>query len=152
MHSAPSVNYPVGRSRWAAALLALAWSAGAAVAAAWSAQSDIALWRPGAVWLALAGSGLFALRAWWTGPEGVLAWDGSSWSWTAVRGAATVGQLRVSIDLQVLLLTSWHDADGRHWLWLERARAPERWSELRRAVYSRARPALTVAGSPAAKP
>lgn len=152
MHNAPSVNYPVGRSRWAAALLALAWLAGAAVAWGWSAQPDIALWRPGAAWLALAGSGLFALRTWQRGPEGVLAWDGSSWSWTGARGAAVAGRLRVSIDLQFLLLVSWHDADGRRWLWLERARVPERWSELRRAVYSRARPALPVAGSPAAKP
>ena len=152
MHSAPSVSYPVGRSRWAAALMSLAWLAGAAGIVRWTAQSDVAPWRDSVAWLALAGTGLFAAWNWRHSLRGVLAWDGSTWSLANAQAAAVPGQLRVSVDLQFLMLVSWRDAAGGNWLWLERASAAERWSDLRRAVYSRARPALPTAGSPAAKP
>lgn len=151
MYSAPAVSYPVGRSRWAAALMLLAWLAGAAGLVRWTAQPDIAPWRCAAAWFALAATGAFAAWQWRQSLQGVLGWDGLAWSWTAAQAAAVSGQLQVSLDLQFLMLVSWRDAGGRNWLWLERASATERWSELRRAVYSRARPALPVAGSPAAK-
>jgi toxin CptA len=58
------------------------------------------------------------------------------------------------LDLQRLLLLRWHGAAGGvQWLWAERARHPDRWDALRRAVYSRATPdALQGAKPPAAKP
>ena len=45
MHAAPSVNYPVGRSAFAAWLYGLATLAGLLVALAWIAQSAGVGWR-----------------------------------------------------------------------------------------------------------
>ena len=143
MHSAPSVSYPVGRSRNAARILMIIWAAGAGAAGAWRYQINSNLgvgdWRQ---WLllaavVLAGLGLWsALRA---QPVGELRWDGQYWTLKAglaERGGALAG---VHLDLQTLMLVHLVPADGRaQWLWLERGAAPERWRELRRALYSRA--------------
>ena len=153
MHDAPSVNYPVGRSRWAAALGAAAWLGGAAVTLLWSAQPQVAAWRLAIAWTAVAAAALLSWRAWRAAPGGVLAWDGAAWTWARHGAGGVSGDVRVALDLQRLLLVRWDGADGRLWLWLERASGRERWDELRRAVYSRARPAALPAGEPpAAKP
>jgi hypothetical protein len=149
MHNAPSVTYPVGRSRWGAALLALAWLAGVAVVLQWSRQDGVGAGPAVVAWAGVAGVGLAAARAWWRGPSGALAWDGANWRWEA----GPPGRVQVGLDLQAFLLVHWRAAGGARWLWLERAACPERWDDLRRAVYSRARPqALPVAEPPAAKP
>lgn len=153
MHDAPSVTCPVGRSSLAGAIVALLWLAGAAATALWSAQPQVAGWRLGAGWIAVAAGGFASLRMWWQAPEGELAWDGAAWTWTVPGGACTAGQLRAGLDLQHAILARWHDDTGRRWFWLERRRCRERWDDLRRAVYSRARPeALTADEPPAAKP
>jgi toxin CptA len=152
MHSAPSVTYPVGRSRWAAALLSLAWLAGAAATLQWTLRHEVSAARLAVAWLVLSAAGAVAAWRWRAQPRGSLAWDGAGWTWDASVAPAASGRLRVSVDLQRVLLVQWHGAGPAQWLWLERASAPERWADLRRAVYSRARPDTLPLTPPAAKP
>ncbi|WP_298923661.1 hypothetical protein [uncultured Ramlibacter sp.] len=155
MHNAPSVTYPVGRSSLPGVLLAVLWLLGAAAAAAWAWQTAPSAGAQLLVAAVLALAGACALRMWRRLPEGELAWDGRGWFWPAL--AAEAGVLAVSLDLQRALLLRWQGrGEGRgaaQWLWLDRAACPERWGDLRRAVYSRATPdALAGARPPAAKP
>jgi toxin CptA len=53
--------------------------------------------------------------------------------------SALAGRVQVSLDLQQCVLLRWSAGRTPHWLWLERRQRPERWDDLRRAVYSRAR-------------
>jgi toxin CptA len=151
MHDAPSVSYPAGRSRFAASLLLGIWLPGCAAALLWHARGQGG-WRPGAMLAVLAAAGLFAAWHWWRAPAGTLTWDGEDWRWSVHSGAAAPG-VEVALDLQRVLLLHWKAGGGSHWIWLERAARAERWDDLRRAVYSRARPkALQQAQRPAAKP
>ena len=152
MHGAPSVSYPVGRSRFAAGLLLVVWLSGAAAVILWSAQVRVPGWHLAAAALLVLAAGLCAAWSWWRAPGGALSWDGESWSWSAA-GQESAGSLVVSLDLQHWLLLRWAGGNASRWLWLERARYVERWEDLRRAVYSRARPqALRQEQSCAAKP
>jgi hypothetical protein len=152
MHSAPSVSYPLGRSRFAAALLLLALLLGGAVTALWWFQSQSPGWRLGGAWLVLAAVGAFAGWNWWDCARGNLAWDGETWTWSSDRLVQT-GVVEVRLDLQRWLLLRWTSGNASQWFWLDRAGRRERWDDLRRAVYSRAKPeALPVARLPAAKP
>ncbi len=151
MHAAPSVTYPVGRSRLGGWLLLACWAVGAAVSLLWAWQAAAPGWRQGLGLVASAACGWLALRWWRAAPAGELSWDGAQWAWSG-PGDSGAGQLRVVIDLQGLLLLRWEGCAGVHWLWLERSAAPQRWGDLRRAVYSRARPpALPGPEAPAAK-
>jgi toxin CptA len=148
MHSAPSVSYPVGRSLFAAALLLLGWLAGAGATVLWAVQVQPTGWRLAAAALLLGAVGLLAAHSWWKAAAGTLAWDGDGWTWAA-QGSGTVS---VSLDLQSWLLLRWEGEGCGRWLWLERAAGAPRWADLRRAVYSRARPqALPGAQPPAAE-
>src|SRR5690349_8890996 len=117
MHDAPSVTWPVGRSRWAGGILLALWSAGVAVAALWSAH-PLAVWRLVTVWSAAAAAGAVAGWSWWTAPAGTLAWDGAGWTWAGAGRADAPGRLQLSLDLQHALLVRWHDGSGRRWFWL----------------------------------
>ena len=141
MHNAPSVSYPVGRSLVAAALATAASLLGALVIGLWAAQSQLSGWRIGLACLAWLGAASISAWKWWVTPKGVLAWDGQAWTWNGNGDgvAADSGRLEVSLDLQHSLLVRWCSPTARLWLWLERRRRAERWDELRRAVYSRAR-------------
>jgi toxin CptA len=151
MHSAPSVSYPVGRSRLGATLMLGAWVLGAGAAAWWWAQVQPATWRAMAAAGLLLASGVAAGWSWACTPRSTLAWDGDSWSWSGQQDAS--GTLEVVLDLQRLLLVRWRSPAGAGWLWLERPALPARWDDLRRAVYSRAGPeAPPGAQSPRAKP
>ncbi|MEO9042656.1 MAG: hypothetical protein ABI292_09255 [Rhodoferax sp.] len=153
MHSAPSVSYPVGRSRVWGRTLALVWLAGALLTMVWCIQVDSLGWRQ---WLALvcvlATAGA-AVAGWRTSPAGALHWDGAGWEWRG-HGAGpeqVAGLLAVHLDLQQCLLVRMRCEGGEwRWLWLEQCRAPERWGDLRRAVYSRA--AGAADGARAASP
>jgi toxin CptA len=152
MHSAPSVSYPAGRSRFAAALLLFAWLLGAAVTALWWLQSQSPAWRLSVASLVLGVAGAVAAWNWWHSEPGILAWDGATWSWSNQRGLHT-GTIQVSLDLQQCVLLRWTSENGSRWFWLERAGTAERWDDLRRAVYSRARlEVLPDLRAPAAKP
>jgi toxin CptA len=138
MHNAPSVSYPVGRSFWAGLLAATLVLSGALVTTGWLAQAPVGGWRIGAAATALALGAAAAGWNWWRMPQGTLAWDGHDWAWTAAAGTDT-GRVEPCVDLQSFLLLRFAGQPGSHWLWLERRRCAERWDDLRRAVYSRAR-------------
>jgi hypothetical protein len=142
MHAAPSVIYPVGRSRFAGALLAAAWLAGAAALAAWTAQSPTPGWRQLLAALLLGASGAGAAAGWWRSATGTIGWDGTGWSWREAGpgDAAQAGRPALALDLQARMLLRWTPTGGgrRRWLWAQRDAAPSHWDALRRAVYSRA--------------
>jgi toxin CptA len=149
MHSAPSVSYPVGRSYFAAGLLLAIWLSGAACVALWSVQVRPPGMQLGASVLLVLAVGLCAAWNWWRAPQGDLSWDGENWNWPAV-GQGGTGSPEVSLDLQHWLLLRWTGGHAPRWLWLERAGRTERWEDLRRAVYSRARPQALRQHQPAA--
>jgi toxin CptA len=150
MHSAPSVNYPVGRSAFAGRAGAVLVLAGLAACGAWSWQADPG-WRQFAGFAAVLACGAFAVHAWWRSPLGVLRWDGLAWTWEEGGGQAGAGQPELALDLQGRLLLHWRPHQGRsRWLWLERASDASHWDALRRAVYSRASTQVPAAGKPPA--
>ncbi len=138
---APPVHYPVGRSRWLAGVLAAMALGGLAALLAWALRGagQHAWWVVPAcagTWLAAC---LSAWRRWHAQPQGVLHWTGAHWELQAGPLSLAQARLQVHLDLQqrmgVCLLAP---QGGRCWLWLESRTQPERWSALRRAVYSRA--------------
>jgi hypothetical protein len=136
MHNAPAVTYPVGRSSIQGALGLALWLLGLAATIAWA-------WtRPDVRFVAAAaslcaGAAALAASAWWRTEAGTLQWDGDDWQ-LHLRGRADAGNPAVALDLQGSLLLRWRAARACRWLWLDRASAPARWDDLRRAVYSRA--------------
>ena len=143
---APSVLYPLRRSMALGAVLMGLLCAGAAALWAWLAQGAMVSWVPvctaGGLWLlAAAGAGHF----WHQQFVGFLRWDGQGW---ALEGDGPDKIFRaLSVPPEVLLDLQTHLwvcvsplGYRRTWLWLERASQPERWLDMRRAVYSRAVP------------
>ena len=143
---APSVQYPLRRSRVLGALLLALLFIGAGVVAAWvgfgardavvSAAVALGLWL-----LAAAGAAHF----WWGQPRGVLQFDGQAWT-LGQTAKSFSGPLALSVPPEVLLDLQAHlwvrvvpMGRASQWLWLARSSQPERWMDLRRAVYSRAR-------------
>lgn len=144
MHSAPSVTYPVGRSRFLAMLLLLLWLAGAGAAGLWWRAPGGQGWRLALVLASLGLAGVLAWRFWRSLRAQALCWDGQSWRLRAgAPGPEAAGGLSVHLDLQrhLLLCLRERPEGGRaawHWLWAEAAADPGRWHALRCAVYSRA--------------
>ena len=138
MHGAPSVSHPVGRSSFGGTVLALAWLAAAVAILAWAlAGASAGRLLPAAALVVLLGG--VAARSWWREPRGVLAWDGTRWTWsTAAVPLGQAGTLSVVVDLQRALLVQWRSTGGPRWFWLQPAGSRDRWVALRRAVYSRA--------------
>ena len=136
MHSAPSVSYPVGRSRFALLLVVLAWLAGAAGIVAWRLQVPASLLHSLAVAGVAVAGGAIAWRGWARSPTGMLSWDGTAWTWSAPAGAEP-GSVQAVLDIQRVMLLRWQAGRTTRWLWLERAMQPPSWDDLRRAVYSR---------------
>lgn len=145
MHSAPAVSYPVGRSSVRTICLLLPWFSAGLVCAAWILPSDQFSAAHGLaliLWLCAAGLVYAELRR---QAEGLLGWDGQSWSWEA-QGRRHVGTLRARLDWQRGLLLEFHPWDGRgFWIWPERRMAPLIWDGLRRAVYA---PAVATSTTP----
>jgi toxin CptA len=138
MHNAPSVNYPVGRSRLAGALLLSTWAAGVVAVAIWMAQTGASAIPAGLAWSTVLLSGLLAARTWARTPDGLLAWDGQTWTWS-VGERVLEAHPEAVLDLQHALLLRLGEGRRASWLWLEKRALPARWDDLRRAVYSRAR-------------
>jgi hypothetical protein len=151
MHAAPSVSYPVGRSRFAALWLAVIALLGLAAAVTFALQSPVFGWRQAAGFAAVLACAGIALAAWLRSPVGQLHWDGAGWQWEE-GGQTGGGRLAVALDVQSRLLLHWRGEDrSQRWLWLARDGAPAHWDALRRAVYSPAtqqapRPDPPVAG------
>lgn len=143
---APAVLYPLGRSVALGVVLAGWLLAGAAVLAAWLAGGAVLSWGPvvmaGGLWLAAAVS---VVHFWRQQFVGALRWDGQAW---ALEGEGPEKIFRalsappeVLLDLQAHLWVCVSPLGHRRtWLWLERTSQPERWLDMRRAVYSRAVP------------
>ena len=121
--------------RW---LLAL-WLAGLLCVLLWAASARL---QPGAVALTLVavlGAGLAVRVSWKNLPCGQLAWDADTWNWTSTgcQAGSALNELSVIADLQSRLLLRFENQAGKGlWLWAERSSLPERWLDLRRAVYS----------------
>lgn len=139
MHSAPSVSYPVGRSRVAMRWLWGIWFGGAVCVALAVLRTDGMQWRTFVLIssVLLAGVLLCLSLPGRNAPAAQLRFDGQDWS---MSGAAPsgAGRVEVSLDFQFLMLIGLNEPGRRRWLWLERASFPQRWVDLRRAVYSRA--------------
>lgn len=140
MHNAPAVSYPAGRCASAGAALAAIWLAGAAGIVLWAAQARVAPMAFAIACAALLAGGGWAGRAWLRSPVGTLSWDGQGWTWAAAEGAQAAGTPELALDAQRILLLRWQGPGRAQWLWLQRRTLPARWDDLRRAVYSRARP------------
>lgn len=157
----PAVNYPFGRSSVLAAFLVAVAAGGLGGLVAWALQGVRAgiqwpVWVAMGVWLVAA---INAFDFWRRQPVGTLRWDGQSWSVTVADGhgdtqaRALSGPPGIFLDMQSHLWVHVSPAGRRDlWLWLERSSQPERWMDLRRAVYSRAKPgvdpdAIAPAGS-----
>jgi hypothetical protein len=145
MHSddAPSVTYPVGRTRRLAWLLAGLWLTGAA-AVLGAFFSTPTLLQHGFLAMLLAASVLLsggACLAFWRGQRArQLVWDGERWSLELDGGNGYVNEVRpqVRIDLQRALLLSLEQPQTRRsvWLWAEAGHDRARWHLLRCALYS----------------
>ena len=138
-HSAPPVVYPVGRSRFQGWLLGAAWLAGALLVALWLRTAGHAGWHGPLALAAVVGAGVAALRGWKSLPLGQLAWDGAVWRWESLGYQAGAADYALSVvaDFQhVLLLRLENQAHASLWLCAERAAFPQRWLDVRRAVYS----------------
>src|SRR3954453_11442478 len=105
MHNAPSVSYPVGRSRFSGTLLLLVWLGGMVACALWWHTSLLTSWRLASSGVGLLGTGLFALRRWVRSPAGLLAWDQEGWCWS--EAGHSRGTVEVTLDLQSYMLLRW---------------------------------------------
>lgn len=84
-------------------------------------------------------AGIAARTSWVRLPTGQLAWNGDVWRWESAGYQAGIAEHEVSViaDFQrTLLLRLENQAHASMWLWLEQSALPERWLDLRRAVYS----------------
>ena len=96
-------------------------------------------WRALVAGAAILSAGLAAFSGWKNSPTGQLVWDGQTWRWESVAYQAGVSEQKLFViaDLQnLLLLRLENQAHVSLWLWVERKALPERWLDLRRAVYS----------------
>jgi hypothetical protein len=135
MHSAPSVSFPVGRSRIARRLLWCIWALGAAALVAWCVQFNGSPLRTAVLAAVLLLAAAAARQASRLGEGAFLEWNGQHWS---CRGSATLGSAAatVHLDLQSLMLVRLQEAGRRAvWFWAERNFLPARWLDLRRALH-----------------
>jgi hypothetical protein len=146
----PVVAYALERPYWAAKAAIACWLVLAAVMQGWALQPQ-ASWRQQGV-----AASFLLLAAWllrrqhrlW--PAGRLFWDGERWRLgldaTAAAAAPAGVVLRVALDGGSWLWMEARAAEGEagrrgwcrrvHWLYLSQRQSPERWGDLRRAVYS----------------
>lgn len=84
-------------------------------------------------------AGLAARTSWKNLPSGQLAWDGEVWRRESPGYQTGLAEHEMSViaDFQhSLLLRLENQAHASLWLWVEKTAMPERWLDLRRAVYS----------------
>lgn len=131
--------YPLGRSPFLGGLLLAFWLAGLVSVLLWwnvSRQADGRLLLAACCLLL---SGLAAGIGWKNLSGGRLAWDGDAWRWESAGYATGAGEYSLSViaDFQQrLVLRLENQAGASLWLWAERSAMPERWLDLRRAIYS----------------
>jgi toxin CptA len=138
-HNAPSVVYPLGRSRFLNWLLLGLWLAGMLLVSFWIYVAQQVDWRTVFALVAVLAAGIAVYIGSKSAPVGQLAWDGEVWRWETLSCQAGIAEYEVSVvaDFQHrLLLRLQNQAQAKLWIWVERQAAPERWLDLRRAVYS----------------
>jgi toxin CptA len=157
MHNAPSVVFPLGRSNFQGLILLILWLSGLTAIALWwrvAPAPDWRLWAAASVLLTAAGA--MAL-GWKNSPVGQLRWDGQGWRWESLgyQSGTLVSSLAVTLDFQAVMLLRLENHDGAIlWLWARRSSMPERWLDLRRAVYSQNQraPAALLSSEAAQRP
>jgi toxin CptA len=153
LHSAPSVLYPLGRSRFLGCWLLAGWLLAAGVTLWWWRASATDDWRPLLGCIALLFTAWVMATGWQRAPVGRLQWDGQRWRWESAvyRSGTALEPPRVVLDVQfALLLRLDNQAGAVWWLWAERSAWPSRWLDLRRAVHAKHRP-TTLQDSEAAE-
>jgi toxin CptA len=136
MHSAPAVNFPVGRSHFQGWVIGLVALGGCVIGLVWLTQVDRVGWRQGLFGLSYVVTCALAVAMWLRSPPGVLRWDGQTWTWTGER-VTLCGELTVHLDFQfVLLVCLRSQAHAQLWLWPEHRQATMHWPDLRRAVFA----------------
>jgi hypothetical protein len=154
---APFVRFPLGRSRVLGGVLLAGLVLAAAVVLTWwlspgrAAAARVPLWVATALCLCAGGT---AAHYWWQQFRGSLIWDGQAWllenqelspkSWALLGSPEVIVDVQAHLWLRVVL-----PQRQPLWLWLDKNSQPERWMDLRRAVYSRARPGADRAGETA---
>ena len=144
-HNAPSVLYPLGRSRFLGCLLLTGWLLAAGVTLWWWRVSASTDWRQLLGCVALLLAGWVMLTGWRRSPVGRLQWDGQRWRWESVvyRSGTALEPPAVVLDVQFAILLRLNNQAGAvWWLWAERSALPIRWLDLRRAVHARHRPTI----------
>jgi toxin CptA len=109
------------------------------VVGSWLQASSLTDWRQVLAIVATGCAGLAGYYSWKNSALGQIAWDGQLWRWESPGYQRGVAEQTLSVlaDFQhVLLLRLENKAHASLWLWVERKTAPERWMDLRRAVYS----------------
>ena len=168
MRTAPAVQVPVGGGLHWRRFVSWIGAAAGATTAAWFSQllrapvlsvtTDMSTGAAAAVGALL---GVLAARRFLRLPEGLLAWTGRCWTWSArqenpaqpLNAPAREGELQVLLDfgpalLMLLSLAPPGPRPRRLWIALTREQAGPAWHALRAAIYSR-RP---EADEPAAPP
>lgn len=138
-HNAPPVVYPLGRSPLLGKVLLVFWLAGLLSVLLWWYATGRFDWRIALGLAAVLMAGLAARTSWTRVAGGQLAWDGDLWHWESASYQAGVAehQLSVVADFQTrLLLRLENQARASLWLLAEQCAMPDRWLDLRRAVYS----------------
>lgn len=126
------------------------WGIGVGVLALWVLVSPAWGWRAILAMLVAVCVGVTAWVSWRTSCSGQLTWDGECWHWDTFgdRSSSEDCTLSVVADVQsALLLLLEMPGYTRRWFWIERGSQPERWMDLRRAVYSSSRGSAPFAPS-----
>ena len=124
------------------------WFVGLLALLSWVDSISQVDWRIGVAFSAAICAGVAAQIRWSHISGGQLAWSGDAWRWVsqAYQTGGIEHSLLVIADFQhVLLLRLENQTGASLWLWLERSAMPDRWLDLRRAVYS---PHRSAAASP----
>ncbi len=136
-HTAPPVQYPVGRSFGVGIFVLCLHSLAALVILLWWVQAPALGGRHWAGLVVMAIAGVCSELHWWRSPVGVLRWDGQQWHWLCGSVSESLEPPVVCLDLQRYMLLQVRVGGGRRlWLHLEQGAFPQRWLDLRRAVYS----------------
>ena len=141
---APAVRYPLRRSAALGSALGLILLAGGGAGVAWAWQGaysfTVGVMAAACLWVLVAAAAFHFWQRQWVG---MLHWDGQAWALETTTPDGISWALseppEVFLDLQThVWLCATFVGRRRIWVWLERASQPERWLDLRRAVYSRA--------------
>lgn len=145
----------MGPSRLLAVGLAASWSAGLVLTLLWFNTARVFDWRFGLAAALVLMAGGAAWHSWKNSPVGQLAWDGEGWRWESESYQSGVAGQQVSVmaDFQrVVLVRLENQAHASLWLLLEQQAMPERWMDLRRALYSPRKPPSQTSLRTAAHP